>query len=249
MLGALGEGMKVMVASRSLAGKLGAGAALSLLVLAPAIAATQTGITPRKRAPLSFTMPSGIGSFTPSIRDAGRAAGMNVSGFSGGGGFRFTPSASPASRRAVTVAVRARATTRAEAQRSAALTQSMITPSAYSLGASVGWKRFQLSGDVAKIDGGLIPLDREAVDVGLSYNAPKWSTRLQLGADRTTGSSNAPLGSEQSYSVDVGGSYALTRNLAVTGGVRYKLQRDRLEAIEDDRRDSQAVYVGTAFRF
>jgi hypothetical protein len=35
----------------------------------------------------------------------------------------------------------------------------------------------------------------------------------------------------------------------VTGGVRYKIQHDRLEPLTDQRRDSQAVYIGTAFRF
>jgi hypothetical protein len=30
--------------------------------------------------------------------------------------------------------------------------------------------------------------------------------------------------------------------------VRYNVERDRL-AIQDNRRDSQAVYVGTAFKF
>jgi hypothetical protein len=44
-------------------------------------------------------------------------------------------------------------------------------------------------------------------------------------------------------------SYQIARNLDVTGGVRYKIQRDRLEPLADQRRDSQAVYVGTAFRF
>jgi hypothetical protein len=47
----------------------------------------------------------------------------------------------------------------------------------------------------------------------------------------------------------VGGSYSLTRNFDVTAGVRYKTERDRLERLKDDRLDSQAVYVGTAFRF
>ncbi|MFS0738017.1 hypothetical protein ABC347_13285 [Sphingomonas sp. 1P06PA] len=251
MLGTLCEGMKFMVASRSGAGWLGAGVALSLLVLAPAFAATMTPSKPARKAAsaLSFSMPSGIGSFTPAIRDSSRAAGL-AGGALSAGGFRFTPSASPSSRRAVTVAVRARATTKAEAQRTAALTASAITPSAYNLGVSVGWKRFQLSGDIAKIEGGLLPVDREAVDVGLSYNAPKWSTRLQLGADRSVGTRPVAIGPEHSYSVDVGGSYSVTSNLAVTGGVRYKLQSDRLDPIADDeRRDSQAVYIGTAFRF
>jgi len=36
----------------------------------------------------------------------------------------------------------------------------------------------------------------------------------------------------------------------VTAGVRYKSERNnRLEALQDNRRDSQAVYLGTAFRF
>ena len=51
------------------------------------------------------------------------------------------------------------------------------------------------------------------------------------------------------YSVDLGGAYSITRNIAVTGGVRYKVERDKLSSIADTRRDSQAVYVGTAFSF
>ena len=53
----------------------------------------------------------------------------------------------------------------------------------------------------------------------------------------------------ESVSLDVGGSYRLTRRLDVTAGVRYKSERDRLTAATDNIRDSQAVYVGTAFRF
>ena len=43
--------------------------------------------------------------------------------------------------------------------------------------------------------------------------------------------------------------YSLSRRIALTGGVRYNIERDRLSALQDDRRDSQAVYVGTAFKF
>jgi len=70
-----------------------------------------------------------------------------------------------------------------------------------------------------------------------------------VGAERAIGNRPHLTNVDQSYSVDLGGSYALTRNLAVTGGVRYKMQRDRLEPLADDRQDSQAVYIGTAFRF
>jgi hypothetical protein len=35
----------------------------------------------------------------------------------------------------------------------------------------------------------------------------------------------------------------------VTGGVRYKVERDEIPALAEDHRDSKAVYVGTAVRF
>ncbi len=59
--------------------------------------------------------------------------------------------------------------------------------------------------------------------------------------DRITAPGEAP-------SVDVVSSYRLTKNIDVTAGVRYKSD-DRVEPLTDTRRDSQAVYVGTAFRF
>ena len=56
-------------------------------------------------------------------------------------------------------------------------------------------------------------------------------------------------GVDQSLSLDLGGSYSVTKNLEVTGGLRYKSQRERLDLGNDQRLDSQALYVGTAFRF
>jgi hypothetical protein len=35
----------------------------------------------------------------------------------------------------------------------------------------------------------------------------------------------------------------------VTAGMRYRSDRERLARLDDSRRDSQSVYVGTAFRF
>jgi hypothetical protein len=145
--------------------------------------------------------------------------------------------------------VRARANTKAEAERSALVATPTIAPTAYNLGVSVGWKRFALSGDIAKVDPGVMPGGREAVDLGVSYSGRQWSTKLQVAADRSLGDQPRLVGNDQGYSVDLGGSYALTRNLEVTGGVRYRMQRDRLERIADERRDSQAVYIGTAFKF
>lgn len=237
-----------MVATRARAGMMGGVAALALLACAHAGDASAAR---RKSTGVSL---DAIGSFTPAAADPRRGAAFAIAGLSDSS-FRFTPSATTGRSRRVTVAVRARAV-RVETPRVAALaangastTLSSISPTAYSLGASIGWKRFALSGDVSRLQGNLLPIDREAVDLGLSYSGRRWMTRVQVGAERPTGSRPSPLGIDQSYSVDLGGSYALARNLEVSGGVRYKLQRDRFDLITDERRDSQAVYVGTAFRF
>ncbi len=222
-------------------------AALSLL-LAPAMAAsTQAQKAKKPRSAPSFS----VGGFTPAVADPKLAAEFARRGLSANS-FRFTPSAGSNDRsKAVKVAVRARAATPAQALRGAetAMQITPITPMAYNLGVSVGWKRFALSGDVAKVQGGVIPGGREAAEVGVSYLGKKFTGRVAVAADRTDGSQPRILPDEEAYSLDVGGSYSLARNLDVTGGVRYRIQRERLEPLTDERRDSQAVYVGTAFRF
>ena len=223
------------------------GAALASLaiLLAPAIAAS-TQVQKKKPAGPSL----GIGSFTPAVADARLAAEFARRGLQPGS-FRFTPSAaSPDKSKAVRVAVRARATNPAAAVReTSASAVTAITPAAYNLGVSVGWKRFAISGDVAKLEGGPLPGGREAAEVGISYSLKRFTGRVSAGADRSDGTMPRLDPVESSYSVDLGGSYSLTRNLDVTGGVRYKIENDRLEPLADQRRDSQAVYIGTAFRF
>jgi hypothetical protein len=55
---------------------------------------------------------------------------------------------------------------------------------------------------------------------------------------------------DKDYSLDVASSYSLTRNLNVTAGVRYNnSMAGRLMPMTDDRQDSQAVYLGTIFKF
>ena len=123
-----------------------------------------------------------------------------------------------------------------------------IAPSAYSLGAAVGWRRFAIYGDFARVDLGVMPGSRESADVGVSLAGHGWNTRLGLVTDRGTGDTVRLIGGEQSIALDLAGSYTIAHNLDVTGGLRYKMQHDRLE-LSDDRHDSQAFYVGTAFRF
>ena len=120
-----------------------------------------------------------------------------------------------------------------------------MVPVAYNLGAAIGWRKFAVSSDVAKVD--IVGIEhRESVDVGVSYSAKRLSTRLQVGTDRATGPTLRPA---DGYSVDLRTSYSLNRNFAVTVGARYRTDRDRLTSQADTRRDSQAVYLGTAIRF
>lgn len=219
------------------------------LALAPAFAA-QTLPAKAKRKPAESSIVAGT--FTPAAADPRLAAAFAGRGVIGGS-FRFTPSSSGNRGKSVQVAVRARATTPADARRGAlepapvALTS--LTPMAYNLGVAIGWKRFALSGDIAKIDGGLFPINRESAEVGLSYSLHRFTGRVKVAAERSDGRSLQLIPQENAYSFDVGGSYAIARNFELTGGVRYKIQHDRMQSLADERRDSQAVYIGTAFKF
>ncbi|WP_346770438.1 hypothetical protein [Sphingomonas sp. AOB5] len=223
-------------------GALGAAA----LFVAPAIQAQENrAVVSAKRAPVR----SGIGIFTPAAADPKLAAVLSRSGLPESS-FRFTPSANrTGNNRTVMVAVRARSTRNAVVADRTAPTVS-LAPIAYNLGVSVGWKRFAVSGDVTRIDLVAQPGGRERTDLGISYSGKKATGSVTAIADRPLTNTPALIGDKPSYSIDVGGSYSLTRNLDVTAGVRYKSERERIDpSLTDNRRDSQAVYVGTAFRF
>lgn len=228
------------------------GAALAVAALAmPAIGAPSDVTRKLMKRPLSLSSRGGIGTFTPAAGDP-RVAALYARAGLAQGGFRFTPAgaAKPGSQ-AVTVAVRAATTPKASLTRVTATAQTVsIAPIAYSLGMGVGWKRFAVAGDMARLDMAGMPGSREKIDLGISYNAPKWSGRIQVGQDRPIDSPSANLTGGRSVSLDLGGSYSIARNLDLTAGVRYRdEQRDRLQIIDDGRRDSQAVYIGTAIKF
>jgi hypothetical protein len=224
--------------------------ATSALMLAPSIQAQESRYAaPAKRQATGIGR--GIGMFTPAAADPKLASVLARSGLPDSG-FRFTPSESRRSR-AVTVAVRARsnrALVTPVAERSAAQPAAVaLTPVAYNLGLSVGWKRFAVSGDVTRVDMVNQPGSTERADLGVTYTGKRAAARLQATGQRPLSTVPAALGEDPSLSLDVGGSFKLTRNLDVTAGVRYKSERERLPRLTDERRDSQAVYVGTAFRF
>ncbi|MDR6789086.1 hypothetical protein J2Y58_002455 [Sphingomonas sp. BE138] len=237
-----------MAAGRRIAACI-AGAALAAAVAAvPALGAADSA--PRTARKLAAA-PRIAGGFTPSAADPKLAALFARAGLDASG-FRFTPSESRIGNRAVTVAVRARSTSAArDSSRYASATPATVglAPIAYNLGVAVGWKRFAISGDVAKVDLAGLPGSREGADVAFSYSGNKWSGRVGASADRPLAGTPRSLAEPNSYSIDVGGSYSITRNLDLTAGMRLKTDRDRLTRVDDERRDSQAIYVGTAFRF
>jgi hypothetical protein len=227
------------------AAKLAVALGAAGLLLSPAFAADD----PKKRPPaVSLSLSPDFG-FTPASADprlaaafSGRSSSLND--------FKFTPAAAKGRPSQVRVAIRARSSSpQLASSSSSASPVSALAPVSYNLGVAVGWRRFAVAGDVAKAESKGSPVDaRESAIVGVSYSLPRFTGRVAVSADRSEGRAAPALRNPDNYAVDVGGSYSLTRRLSVTGGVRYKVERDR-QALADDRIDSQAVYVGTAFKF
>ncbi|GAA4828911.1 hypothetical protein GCM10023232_29520 [Sphingosinicella ginsenosidimutans] len=224
------------------------------LLLAPALAATGvTRAAPRAAALNGLAVST---DFTPAVTDPRLAAalarrGMNVNDI------RFTPSSSVNQRLRAgnRVSLRlhdAAPTDPIRAPVAATVTSSpTITPSNYNLGLSVGWRRFAVSGDIAESDNtGIVPGRREAAQVGVSYRANRRLTgRVAVAAERNEGTQRL-VAVDESYSLDAGAAFSITRHVDLTAGARYRIARDRIDPLSRDaRRDSQTVYIGTAFHF
>ena len=222
------------------------------LLLSPALAAPSANKRP---AAVSVSFDS-ISAFTPANGDPKLAAALAGRGVSLTD-FKFTPAPAKGRPSQLRVAIRARTTGPAAnallADKGPAPTPAMsaLTPTTYNLGVAVGWRRFAVSGDVAKSkDADPAFGGRESAVLGVSYSLNKKVTgRLAVGADRDDGKGVPLLRRSDNYAVDLGGSYSLSKRVALTGGVRYQIEKDRMNALRDERRDSQAVYVGTAVKF
>jgi hypothetical protein len=232
-------------------GMLAGALATCALLLVPAIASAKPDA--KKRPPaVSFSFDR-VTSFTPATADPKLAAAL--ANKPSAADFKFTPAAPKGRPSQIRVAIRARGsdliTGRAADLAPASSAVGALTPASYNLGVAVGWKRFAVTGEVGKTRTDSLALGgRETAVVGVNYSLGKrLTTRVAASAERTDGAQAPALGRAKGYAVDVGGAFSLTRNIAVTGGVRYKIEQDRVSALKDERRDSQAVYVGTAFKF
>ncbi len=200
------------------------------------------------------------GGFVPAEVDPRLSRSITVRALSKGKLFRFTPAATPSQNNAsvVTVAVRlGGGTLAALAARGPAPTESSpngstlrIAPAAYSLGTARGYRSFAQNTAVpVPVRQGEMPdLASYQPKPGVARDPSRFAPRLSLDEQEKTGTSPRTF-VQSDQQVDVGGSYRVTRNLNVTAGVRVTSDRDRLRPLTDGRQDSQAVYVGTQFRF
>lgn len=228
------------------------GAAVALLALPSAVLALATGFGPAGLAPIDEVQEEP--GFQPAQVDPRLARSISVRALNKGQTFRFTPGAAPNRlERSVTVAVRVDGnSTRAVPARGKGSSDSAvgfgIAPTAYSLGVSRGYKGFA-QGSAPRFDASLPDLKSYAPSPGAKSDPSRFSPRIALDEREPAGRSPRTLQGQADEVVDLGGSYRLTRNLNVTAGVRSTSDRDRLAPLSDGRKDNQAVYVGTQFKF
>ena len=228
-------------------GSLAVLAALSL-ALPPALAAMTRADRIRDTA-LSDTL---LGQFTPASGDPRLIARYAKMSAEARRDFSFTPAltGNAGANRAITVVIRARDDA-SSAARTATVAAGRtkapiaITPVAYDLGASVGFEKFVTPSLPRSVDLNNLPVAKAPEQL---ERKSRFATRMVNRPSDPAGATDRVTAPGEEQSVDVVSSYRLTKNIDVTAGVRYR-NDDRLQPLTDTRRDSQAVYVGTAFRF
>ena len=219
--------------------------AVASLALPPALAAMSRTDGIRDTA-LSETL---LGQFTPASGDPRLIA--RYTQMSAEQRFSFTPALTDEGRknRAITVVIRSRddasSATRTSAIAAGRTAPVAIAPVKYNLGASVGFEKFVTPTLPRGTDLRNLPVAKAPEQ---DEKKSRFATRMVNRPSDPSGATDRVTAPGEASAVDVVSSYRLTKNIDVTAGVRYKSD-DRVEPLTDTRRDSQAVYVGTAFRF
>jgi hypothetical protein len=204
-----------------------------------------------------------LNTFTPSGVDSRLAAKFAVTPGATDSRFPFTLAGAEANRnRTIIVAARAnsRLTAGAVSVRSAIAAAEPGAGNAnglrlatvdYRLTASKGWQGFALPSApklAAKVP--LIELGKGNFRLDEGTKKPsKFSTNIKLDQNREVAPPARGSAAAGDYKLDVGGSFSISRKIDVTAGVRYASENDRVLPISDNRKDSEAVYVGTKIRF
>lgn len=209
-------------------------------------------------------VPVGFAPFTPASVDPGLARFVAEHSDSSHL-MRFTPAGTAGGfGRSITVAVRIDdQTARAISVRSAISsaneqlsgTAIEIAPTRFDLGIARGYRSFAQAKPIVTVaptqlaDIAMPDLSDFRPSAGAKSQPGRFSARLALEKDQKKGRAEGTLESFGEQTFDLGGAVRVTRNLDVTAGVRYSQDRDRIAPLTDGEQDSQAVYVGTQFRF
>lgn len=213
------------------------------LAASPALSAMSAG---RSSVSLSALM----GRFTPAKGDPVLLARYASLSAEARRNFRFTPAMPRSGNRAAILVVRARPTAVAAAALDTGLREPQpiaIAPVSYHLGSAVGYTAFAAPAGSSSVDIAALPQARRPVDV--TRRPSRFGADMRLDNRSLPGAPDRAVRPDGNYSVDVAGSYRLSRNVDVQAGVRLQRDNDRLTPLTDQRQDSQAVYVGTQFRF
>ncbi len=230
----------------------GAAVAVAGFVLSPAIGAATDLVRLRAEMPVSLNALGSISSFTPTTKDPRLAAAYaKIAASASRQNFRFTPtSGSLSGQRSVTVMVRA---DNDRVAISRTLTPVDIKPVAFSLNSAHNWRKFALPDSVGRKALDPVPVETMADAKNFSLDQEKkdrFSTKVLIESRRDPATTVRNPGADKDFSLDLASSYSLTRNLNVTAGIRYNNNvAGRLTPMTDDRQDSQAVYLGTIFKF
>ncbi|MEZ7273138.1 hypothetical protein NYF14_06605 [Sphingobium sp. 10 DY56-G10] len=228
----------------------GSAIAVAGFLLSPAIGAAMDLAPLRPDAPVSLGALGSISSFTPTTKDPQLAAAYaKIAASASRQGFRFTPtSGSLSGQREITIMVRA--SDRGGSDKTE--TPVDIKPMAFSLNGAHNWRKFALPESVGRKALDPVPVETMVDAKNFSLDDGKkdrFSTKVLIESRREPSAARNPA-AEKDYSLDLASSYSLTRNLNVTAGVRYNNNVvGRLTPMTDDRQDSQAVYLGTSFKF
>jgi len=203
---------------------------------------------------------AGIAGFTPATIDA-RLAEL-VGTHRGNSLMRFTPAGATSRQgRSVTVAVRVdggvaealsvRTALGAAAEQPNSVAVDPVAPTRFNLGISRGYQGFAKAPTLERdLNNTAIPdLASFRPSPGVKEKPSRFAARIEVEGEAGTARTARPLASDGDQTFDLGGSYRVTRNLDVTAGVRYSQDLDRIAPLTNGKQDSQAVYVGTQFRF
>lgn len=230
----------------------GTAAAVAGFMLSPAFGAAADMVRVHSDSAVSLGALGSISSFTPTIRDPRLAAAYaRIAAKASGQGFRFTPtSGSLTGKRSITVMVRALGD---QGDSTRAVDALDIKPVAFSLNGAHNWRKFALPDAVGRKALDPMPVETMVDAKNFSLDEGKkdrFSTKVLLETRRDAAASVRNPSADKDYSLGLASSYSLTRNLNVTAGVRYNNSvAGRLTPMTDERQDSQAVYLGTIFKF